>query len=151
MKSSAIVLHLPISGDRFVLYSDTSQTHNGSTMWHFQKGKPCLISYASKSLPPTCKIYSIMELEMFGLPMNMHSWNHLISNVDFDCATDHIAVVYIMKTKDKPATTRIQRFLEKLFRYKFNLYYVKGKDLILADFLSCIHTDDTNPSELIPI
>ena len=83
--------------------------------------------------------------------MNMHSWSHVIGNVDFDCATDHIAVVHIMKAKDKPATARIQRFLEKLFRYKFNLYCVKGKDLILADFLSRINTDDMNPSELIPI
>ena len=88
---------------------------------------------------------------MFGLLMNMHSWNHLIGNVYFDCVTDHIAVVHIMKAKDKPATTRIQRFLTKLFRYKFNLYYIKGKDLILMDFLSHIHTNDTNPSELIPI
>ena len=120
-------------------------------MWQFQKGKPCLIGYASKSLPSACKNYSVTELEMFGLLMNMYSWNHLIGNVDSDCATDHIAVVHIMKAKDKPATTRIQRFLEKLFRYKFNLYYVKGKDLILADILSRIHTDDTNPSELIPI
>ena len=83
--------------------------------------------------------------------MNMHSWNHLIGNVHFDCTTDHIAVVHIMKAKDKPVTTRIQRFLEKLFRYKFNLYYEKGKDLILMDILSCINTNDTNPSELIPI
>ena len=37
---------------------------------------------------------------MFGLCMNMHSWNHLTSNVDFDCATDHIAVVHIMKAKE---------------------------------------------------
>ena len=145
------VLHPPISGGRFILCSDTSQTHTGSAMWQFQKGIPCLISYASKSLPPTCKNYSITELEMFRLIMNMHSWNHLIGNVDFDCATDHIAVVRIMKAKDKPSRKRIQRFLEKLFRYKFNLYYVKGKDLILTDFLSCINTNDTNPSELILI
>ena len=83
--------------------------------------------------------------------MNMHSWNHVIGNVDFDCTTNYIAVVHIMKAKDKPATTRIQRFLEKLFRYKLNLYNVKEKDLILADFLSCINTNDRNPSELILI
>ena len=147
----SMVSYLPIAGGRFILYSDTSQTHTGSTMWQFQKGKPCLIGYASKFLPPACKNYSVTELEMFGLLMNMHSWNHLIGNVDFDCATDHIAVVHVMKAKDKPAKTRIQRFLGKLFRYKFNLYYVKGKDLILTDFLSCINTNDTNTSELIPI
>ena len=56
------VLHLPISGGRFILYNDTSRTLTGSAMWQFQKGKPCLIGYASKSLPPTCKNYSVMEL-----------------------------------------------------------------------------------------
>ena len=49
------VLHLPISGGRFILYGDTSQTHTGCAMWQFQKGKPCLIGYANKCLPPTCK------------------------------------------------------------------------------------------------
>ena len=33
----------------------------------------------------------------------------------------------------------------------FNLYYVKGKDLILADFLSRIRSDRSDPNEVIPI
>ena len=33
----------------------------------------------------------------------------------------------------------------------FDLYYVKGKDLILADFLSKIKTDKSDPGEVIPI
>ena len=33
----------------------------------------------------------------------------------------------------------------------FDLYYVKGKDLILADFLSRIKTDRSDPGEVIPI
>ena len=120
-------------------------------MWQIQNGKPCLIGYASKSLPPSCNNYGITELEMFSLLINMHLWNHLIANVDFDCATDHAAVIHILKAKDKPAMTCIQCFLEKLFRYRFNLYYVKGKDLILANFLSRIDSDKSDPHELIPM
>ena len=35
--------------------------------------------------------------------------------------------------------------------YSFNLYYVKGKDLILADYMSRIIADDSDPNNLIPI
>ena len=90
-------------------------------------------------------------LEMFELLMNMHSWKHLIGNVNFDCAMDYLAVTYIIKGKDEPATVRIKWFLEKLLMYSFNLYYVKGKDLILADNMSHSNADDSDPNNLIPI
>ena len=35
--------------------------------------------------------------------------------------------------------------------YSFNPYYIKGKDMVLSDFLSRQRTDDSNPHELIPI
>ena len=43
-----------------------------------------------------------------------------------------------MKSKNLPATGRIIRLLEHVSGYSFNLYYVKGKDMILCDYLSRI-------------
>ena len=37
-----------------------------------------------------------------------------------------------------------------LSAYSFNVYYLKGKDMILTDFLSRQRTDDSNPHEIIP-
>ena len=54
-----------------------------------------------------------------------------------------------MKAKTEPATTRIMRLLDRLSAYSFNLYYVKGRDMILSDYLSRHRQKD--PSELIPI
>ena len=51
----------------------------------------------------------------------------------------------------EPATTRIKRLLELISSYSFNLYYMKGKNLILSDFLSQQNNDDSNPNEIIPI
>ena len=51
----------------------------------------------------------------------------------------------------EPVTTRIKRLLELISSYSFNLYYIKGKDMILSDFLSQQHNDDSNPNEIIPI
>ena len=50
-----------------------------------------------------------------------------------------------------PATTRIKRLLELISSYSFNLYYMKGKDMILSDFLSRQMHDTSDPHEIIPI
>ena len=56
-----------------------------------------------------------------------------------------------MKSKAEPATTQIKRLLELLSAYSFNLYYIKGKDMVLSDFLSMQKSDNSNPHEIIPI
>ena len=145
------ILYLPKHGGRFILYCDSSRTHTGSSLWQIQEGKPRLIGYASKSLPAPALNYSVTELEMTGMAVNIHLWRHLLHRVEFDCAVDHRAIPYIMKAKTLPATTRIMRLLEILSGYAFNLYFVKGKDMKICDFLSRIDVDRGNPGEVIPI
>ena len=82
---------------------------------------------------------------MCGLAINIASFVHLLRKVDFDAIVDHLAIMHIMKSKVEPATTRIKRLLEVLSLYSFNLYYIKGKDMILIDFLSRQNVDDSNP------
>ena len=38
------------------------------------------------------RIYSVTELEMNGLAINIHLWKHLLLRVEFDCAVDHRAL-----------------------------------------------------------
>ena len=145
------VLHMPNKTGRFHLYSDTSKFATGSALYQIQGGKPKLIAYASKRLPEAAKNYSIMELELCGLAINIASFSHLLKRVDFDAIVDHLALTHIIKSKAEPATTRIKRLLELISSYSFNLYYMKGKDMILSDFLSWQRNDDSDPSEIIPI
>ena len=102
-------------------------------------------------MPEAAKNYSITELEMCGLAMNITTFSHLLKKVDFYAIVDHLAITHIMTGKTEPATTRIKRLLELLSPYSFNLYYIKGKDMVLSYFLSRQKTDDSNPHELIPI
>ena len=76
---------------------------------------------------------------------------NLLKHREFDAAVDHAAVAQIMKVKTEPATIRIMRLLDRLSAYSFNLYYVKGRDMILSDYLSGHRQKDLDPSELIPI
>ena len=145
------VLHLPKAEERFILYSDTSKEGTGSSFWQIQEGKPKLLGYVSKTLPEACTRYSATELEMTGLLVNMNLWKNLLKHREFDAAVDHVAVTEILRVKTEPATTRIMRFLDRLAAFSFNLYYVKGRDMIMADYLSHHRTKDSDMSELIPI
>ena len=69
----------------------------------------------------------------------------------FDALVDHLALTHIIKSEVEPTTARIKRLLELMSSYSFNLYYIKGKDLILSDFLSGQKYDESNPHEIIPI
>ena len=145
------VLHMPNKTGRFHLYSDTSKFVTGSTLYQIQNGKAKLIVYASKRLPEAAKSYSSTELELCGLAINIASFAHLLKRVDFDAIVDHLTLMHIIKSKVELATTRIKRLLELISSYSFNLYYMKGKDMILSDFLSQQNNDSSNPSEIIPI
>ena len=83
--------------------------------------------------------------------MNIVTFLHLLKKVDFNTAVDHLALTHIMRIKAEPATTGIKRLIELLSPYSFNLYYIKGKDMVLNDFLSRQRTDNSNPHEIIPI
>ena len=56
-----------------------------------------------------------------------------------------------MRSKAEPATCRVKRLLEVLSSYSFNLYYIKGKGMILSDFCSRQKINDSNSSEIILI
>ena len=102
------ILHLPDNKGRFHLYSDTSKYATGSTLYQMQSGKPKLIAYAGKRLPEAAQNYSITELEMCELAINIASFSHLLKTVDFDVVVDHLALVHILKSKTEPAATRIK-------------------------------------------
>ena len=87
---------------------------------------------------------------MCGLAINTASFAHLLRKVDFDAVVDHLAITQIIRSKVELATNRIKRLLEVLSAYSFNLYYIKGKDMILSDFLSRQDPGDEDTKE-IPI
>ena len=127
------VLNLP-NFPIFQPYSDTSKFATGSALYQIQNGQPRLIAYAGKRMLEAAKNYSITELEMCGLAMNIVTFLYLLKKVDFDVMVDHLAIMHIMRRKAEPATTRIKRLIELLGPYSFNLYYIKGKDMVWVTF-----------------
>ena len=90
---------MPNTTGRFHIYSDTSKFATGSVLYQMQNGKPMLIAYAKQKITKSCKKYSITELELCGLAINIASFSHLLKRVDFDAIMDHLSLTHIIKSK----------------------------------------------------
>ena len=96
---------------RFHLYSDTSKFTMGSVLDQNQNDNPKLIAHVSKRLQEAARNYSITELEMCGLVMNIAGFVHLFKRVELDAIVDHSALTDINKSKAELTTTRIKKII----------------------------------------
>ena len=97
---------MPNCEGRFPLYSDKSKFTTGSPLYQIQNGKPRLIAFASKRLPEAVRSYSITEIELCSLAINIATFSHLLKRVDFNAIEDHLGLTHIIKSKAELTTTR---------------------------------------------
>ena len=107
-------MHLPDSKGSFHLYSDTSKFAIGSDLYQMWNGQPKLVAYTIKRLPEVARNYSITELEMYGLAINIASFTCLLKRVDFDAIVDYLALMHIIKRKAELPTTRIKKIIRNI-------------------------------------
>ena len=147
----APVLLMPNSKGHFVLVSDTSKVGCGAALYQKQRGRYHLVAYYSKRLPEAVANYSISELELTGVMANVAAFKHLLRNANFHVYCDHSALVHILKAKREPPTLKLKKLIENLSEYKFDIYFLKGKEMHISDFLSRHPDDEDSPNEIIPI
>ena len=82
---------------------------------------------------------------------NVATFKHLLRNANFHVYCDHSALVHILKAKKEPPTLRLKKLIENLSEYKFDIYFLKGKEMHISDFLSSHPDDEGSPNEIIPI
>ena len=119
-----------------VLVSDTSKIACGSALYQELKGRYRLIAYFSKKLPLSAQRYSISELELTGIYANVTACKHLLRKSNFTLYCDHSALVHIMNGKKEPPTLRLKKLIENLSDYKFDIKFLRGKNMFVSDFLS---------------
>ena len=146
------ILRMPDTKGIFGLMSDTSILATGAALYQFQDNNYYIVGYNSKKLPEAAKNYSITELELFGLVINIHAFRQLLSHVYFECFCDHSAITYILTSKKRIATRRIQKLIEQLMQFNFSIYYLPGTKMHIADMLSRLAGKDLDPPDkVIPI
>ena len=90
-----------------------------------------MIVYFSKKLPLSAQRYSISELELTGIYANVTAFKHRLRNSNFALYCDHSTLVHIMNGKKEPLTLRNKKLIENLSDYKFDIKFLRGKDICI--------------------
>ena len=103
------------------------------------------IAYASRSLTPSEQNYCQLEKEILSIVFSCEKFHDFIYGKKFYIFNDHLPLKSIFKKSILKAPPRIQKFLLRLQRYQFEMHYIKGSLLTVADTLSRAALSDKTP------
>ena len=150
--SNPPILRMPDMTGMFRLRSDTSMLAAGAALYQYEGSALNTVGYNSKKLLKAVQNYSVTELELFGLVVNIYAFKQLLTNVYFKVFCDHSVVIQILNGKKKFPTRRIQRLVDYLLPFNFAVQYLPGNKMHIANILSRLACKDLEPSDqLIPI
>ena len=133
--SSAPVLTFYDVNKSLVISCDASQSGLGALL--LQDGKP--VAYASRALSSAETRYAQIEKELLAVVFAFTKFHQYVYSKDVTVESDHKPLEAILKKSLAAAPPRLQRMLLQLQKYSFTLHYRPGKEMVLADSLTCIY------------
>jgi len=130
--TSTPVIALDNPDKELTVERDPSEFGIGSVLR--QEGQP--VSYASRMLTDTERRYAQIEKEMLALLFGLEKLHHYTFGRQTNIITDHKPRVTIVSKPMSKAPRRLQSMLVSALMYDFNLTYVPGKCIPVADALS---------------
>ena len=131
---TAPILAHPDFDEPFILQTDWQPTGIGAVLAQIQDGREHVIAYGSKGLSGAELKYAPTEGECAAVVYFVRYFRHYLHGRTFIVQTDHIALKWLMETKD--LTGRLARWALKLQEYDFTIKYRPGKANANADALS---------------
>jgi hypothetical protein len=128
------ILKLPRFGEEFVLCTDASGDGIGASLMQENDGMKFPIIYISRKLNRAERNYSVIERECLVITWAIRKLHMYLYGREFTLETDHEPLMYI--NRHKMENGWIMRWALTLQAYKFKVEVVKGKDNVVADFLS---------------
>lgn len=129
-KAPTLVLFDP--KEDVTLSVDASQYGLGATL--VQNNRP--VAYGSASLTETQQRYSQIEKELLAIVFGLEHFNYYTYGRKLMVETDHRPLIGLSAKPYDSISPRLQRLLLRTNRYDFDLQYVPGKQLVVADTLS---------------
>ena len=151
-------LKMEISNMKALPYFDTSAETTLQTDASKKGLGACLIQnckvvcYASRALTKTEQNYQNLEREALGTIWGMEKFHYFLYGKEFTLETDQKPLVGIYKKHMVDISPRVQRLIVRSFPYQpFSVVYKRGKDIPVADALSCVTPMDPEDNIKLPI
>lgn len=120
----------------FKLFTDASTIGLGAVLSQDQDGKEVVISYASRTLSPSERNYTITELECLAIVWAVKHFRPYLYGTKFTVITDHNALRWLMSIQSPSG--RLMRWSLKLQEYDMEIEHRPGRIHSNVDPLSRI-------------
>ena len=137
--SSSETLALYSASKETTLSADASSYGLGAVLRQEQEnGQLKPIVYISWSMTETEQRYAQIEKEALAATWACERLQDYLLGIHFCIETDHKPLVPLLSSKRlDEVPIRVQRFRLRLMRFSYSIVHVPGKDLCIADALSC--------------
>ena len=106
------------------------------------------VAYGSRALTETEQLYSQIEKECLAIVYGCQKFKQYLFGQSFIVENDHRPLISIFKKSLNKCPPRLQRMRMTLQNFDFELRYVPGKNLKVADHLSRSHLKNTDNTEV---
>jgi len=128
------ILRLPQFDRPFILCTDASQDGIGAVLMQEYDGERFPVVYISKKLKPAETRYATIERECLALVWAVKKLHTYLYGREFILETDHQPLLFLDRSKID--NNRVMRWALVMQMYRYKIRVVKGKDNVMADFLS---------------
>lgn len=141
-----IILRYPRVDEPYLLTCDASGTTVAAVLSQVdERGDESIIEVTSKCLNETVKKYATTEKELLAILHAVKKWRHYLIGNKVTVNTDHQALIFLKKSTGLNA--RMVRWAMALGEFNLEIKYIKGKDNVVADFLSRDRINDNEEME----
>ena len=106
------------------------------------------VAFISRSMTAIERKYAQIEKEALAFTWACERLSDYLTGLYFRIETDHKALVPLFSTKNlEELPLRAQRSHLCMMWFSFNITHVPGKELVIADTLSCAPSSDTTPAD----
>src|SRR5882762_5205258 len=113
-------------------------------------GQSEVIGYYAKKLGRTEQHWTTIEKEFFAIVSLFRAYEYMLDGYSVKVHTDNKSLVYLQNMPKPPP--KLQRWRIFLNKFSFTLEHIKGKDNVLADYLSRCYDnaiDETNFANIL--
>lgn len=120
----------------FHLITDASNHAVGAVLHQIVDDKPSPIGFFSKKISQAQLKYSTFDRELLGAYLSVLHFKYLIEGQNVTIFTDHKPLESAFKSQKLAKSDRQQRYLSLITEFVQDIQYIRGKDNIVADYLS---------------
>ena len=130
------------------LHTDASDTAVGAVLEQLIDGIWTPISFFSRKLHPAEAKYSAFDKELLAMYLAVKKFRYFIEGRMFTLYTDHKPLTFAFKSTSDRWTPRQQRHLSFVAEFTTNVRHIRGSDNVVADTLSRINLETTEPQTI---